>query len=179
MIFGLPGAGKSTFAIKLAQVLSLPYYSIDKYYWKPLWGRPNLDEWLAIHQQLIDKSSWLIDGCAIKSSFMERYESADVAIYFKYSRLICLWRMIKRCFLKKSSIHLPKGCVNGVPWRLIEYMWTFDRTRMQPLLPEAQVRYPHVQLYVVHNDKEAQRLLATLAARRRADCNKNASVNKN
>jgi len=32
MIVGIPGSGKSTFALKLSQFLDLPLYHLDKYF---------------------------------------------------------------------------------------------------------------------------------------------------
>ena len=37
MIIGSGGSGKSTFSSKLSEVLGLPLYHLDAYYWKPGW----------------------------------------------------------------------------------------------------------------------------------------------
>ena len=86
MIVGLPGAGKSTFAQFLSQRLHLACYHIDNYYWKPRWQKHSSSEWKAIHQHLIEKPQWIIEGCAIKSSFIERFARAELVIYFKLPR---------------------------------------------------------------------------------------------
>jgi adenylate kinase family enzyme len=163
MIVGLPGAGKSTFAHELSVLLSIPCYSIDKYYWKPGWQKHAPHEWTAIHKKLIDNEHWIIEGCAIKSSFMERFERADLVVYFKYSRLLCLWRMFKRrWFAHEDTSHRPEGCSEGLPWRLIKYMWTFDNTLMSTLLPQAQLMFAHVRVVVVRNDSHVQQLWFSL-----------------
>ena len=161
MIVGLPGAGKSTFARKLAHALQLPCYSIDRYYWKPNWKKYTVPEWMEIHRSLIEQPAWVIEGCAIKSSFMERFARSELVIYFKIPRGICLWRMVKRCVLPTQSDR-PDGCIESIPWRLIKYMWEFDLTLMQPLLPEAQKKHPFVKVVVVQSDQEACKLFEEL-----------------
>ncbi len=37
MVIGSSGSGKSTFSRKLGEILSLPVYHLDLYYWKPGW----------------------------------------------------------------------------------------------------------------------------------------------
>lgn len=161
MIVGLPGAGKSTFARKISHSLQIACYHIDRYYWKPNWQKYTVPEWLVIHQALIDQPSWIIEGCAIKSSFMERFARADLVIYFNFPRLLCLWRMIKRSLLPMQN-DTPDGCIDGVPWRLIKYMWQFDTSLMQPLWTLAQKKYPHVKVIAIRNDSEACSILKEL-----------------
>lgn len=156
MIIGLPGAGKSTLAAQLGKQLQLPIYHIDKYYWKPNWQKYSIEEWQKIHDKLINKPEWIIEGCAIKSSFMQRFAKADLVIYLHLPRPLCLWRMIKRCIgIRDFSLNdRPAGCREGLPWRLIRYMWTFDSQLMSRLLPEAQKNMPTIPVVIINNDKE-------------------------
>lgn len=168
MIVGLPGAGKSTFGNKLAQALQLPCYVIDRYYWKPNWQKYTVPEWMEIHRELIEQPCWIIEGCAIKSSFLERYARADLVIYFKFSRVLCLWRMIKRYFgLRDFTLNdRPDNCPEALPWRLIKYMWDFDSKLMSPLLPEAKKKYPHVSVVILRDDHEVSLLFDKLSRTR-------------
>ena len=161
MIVGSPGAGKSTLANLLAKVLGIPCYHLDRFYWKPNWQKYTISEWMAIHQQLIEQPVWIIEGCAIKSSFMERFARADLVVYLKISRLVCLWRMAKRCMLPAAPDR-PDGCIDGLPWRLIKYMWQFNARLMRPLLVQAQKNNPQTRLVVVRNAQQASILFNEL-----------------
>ncbi|MBM3886873.1 hypothetical protein FJ364_02980 [Candidatus Dependentiae bacterium] len=164
MIVGLPGAGKSTFSAKLAKQLQLPLYHIDRYYWKPNWQKHQPHEWKAIHQKLIEQPAWIIEGCAIKSSFIERFAVADLVIYFKLPRWLCLWRMIKRRFSSRdlSLQDRPANCSEGLPWRLIKYMLLFDSALMRVFLPQAQSLYPNVSVVIFRSDEDANIFLRNL-----------------
>ena len=51
-IVGYPGSGKSTLALKLHQILHIPLFHIDQYFWKPGWQGPDRQEFTQIHQDL-------------------------------------------------------------------------------------------------------------------------------
>ena len=45
LILGSPGAGKSTFARRLAERSGLPLIHLDKHFWRPGWVEPAPEEW--------------------------------------------------------------------------------------------------------------------------------------
>ena len=53
LIIGSPGAGKSTFANKLAKILNREITHLDKLYYKTGWVRVPKDEWVAIVKNLV------------------------------------------------------------------------------------------------------------------------------
>lgn len=161
MIFGRPGSGKSTCAVKLSQQLRIPVYHLDKYFYKENWQERNYQDFLHIQQELIAQDSWIIDGNNTKSLEM-RYARANVVLYFKYSRLICLWRIFKRLWYKDAAIQdRAKGCQETVRWQLIRYMWSFDQ-RVSAALEHLQAQYPAVKLYVVQSDVQLKRIVNKL-----------------
>lgn len=141
MVFGLPGSGKSTFATKLAEYLDLPIYHLDKHFYIENWIERDYQEFLDIQQSFVNQSRWVIDGNAMKSLEM-RFQKADVAIYFRYPIILCLWRMIKRVF--HTNWHIPdlaEGCTKSVRFRLIKYMFRFHR-RYSPKVDALRQTYP-------------------------------------
>lgn len=153
MIFGLPGSGKSTFALTLSQTLKLPLYHLDKYYYVGNWVERDKEDFLSIQSTLVDKDTWIIDGNAIRSLEM-RYGRADLVLYFCAPRLLCLSRLIQRRFFKDRSIKdRADGCRERLPFHLIRYMWTFDY-RVQPILNSIQKFYPHIPFYSIKSLKE-------------------------
>jgi adenylate kinase family enzyme len=57
MIFGRPGSGKSTFALKLSQTTGLPLYHLDKYFFESHWKERNYQEFLSDQQSLSNSSA--------------------------------------------------------------------------------------------------------------------------
>lgn len=146
-IFGRPGSGKSTFALKLHTKKQLPLYHLDKYFYRENWIERDYQEFLAIQQELVSQDRWIIDGNSLQSLEM-RYARADICLYFNYSRWLCLFRLFKRLIFKDSAIKdRAQGCGENIRWSLIKYMWNFETrkdNRLIKLIADLKKRYPQV-----------------------------------
>ena len=163
MIFGLPGSGKSTFAVKLAHKLKLPLHHLDKHYFVENWRERNKEEFFDVQQGIVEQNKWIIDGNAIGSLAM-RYSRADLVLYFATSRPICFSRLIKRQFFKDRTIQdRAPGCRERLPYHLVKYMWTFDR-RVSPLLSRLKEDYPDVLFYKIKSSHDLEGVLNLFAA---------------
>lgn len=150
LIFGIPGSGKSTFAILLGKSLQLPVLHLDKYFFTKGWKERNYEEFLQIQRELVGEEAWIIDGNATKSLEM-RYSQADLVLYFKFNRLLCLWRIFKRSLFKHSHLSdLPEGCSKNVRFRLIRYLFGFP-SRVKKNLQELKLKYPHAVFYELNS----------------------------
>lgn len=162
IIFGRPGSGKSTCALALAQKLSLPLHHLDKHFFAANWVERNYEEFLDIQYEIVAQEQWIIDGNSLQSLHI-RYSEADVCIYFNYPRWLCLFRLIKRMFIKNSAIDdRALGCKERVSWHLIQYMWTFEYRLNNRLIRQLQMlaeMYPAVKFYMVCNDQELKQVL--------------------
>jgi adenylate kinase family enzyme len=163
MIFGIPGSGKSTFASKLSKKLNIPVEHLDSYFFIENWVERDKQDFLQIQQKLVSQENWIIDGNAISSLEM-RFAKADVALYFRFSRLLCLWRVLKR-FLHKKQIGKAVGCSSKISWKFLCYLWNFN-TRVEPILLELQKKYPHVQVYERRSLKEVEAWTSSLLKKR-------------
>lgn len=153
MIFGLPGSGKSHFALELSAIFKLPLYHLDQYFFVQNWVERDPEEFLSIQKSLVEEPAWIIDGNAIRSLEI-RFSRADTAIYFHFNRLVCLWRIFKRLFWKHPHIQdRAQGCGEKVSWKLIRYMWTFHR-RVTPVIKELRQKYPDVAFYTFYRDQD-------------------------
>lgn len=165
MIFGRPGSGKSTFALKLAKKFDLPLYHLDKYFFTTNWIQRDYEDFLEDQYAIVAQKDWIIDGNSLQSLSI-RYSEADICIYFNYPRLLCLWRLIKRNFTKNTEIDdRAQGCPERISWSLIKYMWTFEyrlNNRLTQQLQMFQELYPQVKFYAVHNDQELEKVMAEL-----------------
>ncbi len=95
LILGSPGAGKTTFAIRLGRVLDLGAIHLDAHFWKPGWLATPQSQWRTTVASLIQQDSWIMDG-TYESSLDLRIPAAESIILIESSRWTCLWRALKR-----------------------------------------------------------------------------------
>ncbi len=159
MIFGIPGSGKSTFAVQLGIILQLPVFHLDKYFFIKGWQERDYDDFLRIQRDLVEQDAWIIDGNATKSLEM-RYSQADVVLYFRFNRLLCLWRVFKRLVSKDDRISdRPEGCSERVRLQLIRYLWSFH-ARVEKSILELRLRYPKVLFYELRSKCDVDAFLS-------------------
>lgn len=156
-IIGLPGSGKSTFAVQLGKILSVPVHHLDKHVFD---GNVKRDkqEFLAIKEALVQEKAWIIEGCSMSTLEM-RFANADTVIYFGLPRLLCIWRVCQR-FLSKEDLS-GTGCLEGVNWTLVKYIWNFE-SEQRPKIETLRKRYPHVGFIEFKKSADANRFLERL-----------------
>lgn len=153
MIFGRPGSGKSTFALKLSQNTGLPLYHLDKYFFENNWKERDYNEFLDIQQSLVNQNKWIIDDNSTKS-FEMRYAKADLVLYFNYLRYICYWRIFKRLFSKNKAIDdRAENCNETVRFSLLKYMWSF-KERVAKQVADLRSKYPNCRFVEITSDKD-------------------------
>jgi len=126
LVIGSGGAGKSTFAQRLGDVLNLKVIHLDSLYWSPGWVEMPKDKWRTIVEELVKRDSWIIDG-NYGGTLDSRLAACDGVIFLDVPRLICLRRVLKRVALyrKESRPDMAAGC----PERLkVELSNTFGIT---------------------------------------------------
>src|SRR5438105_3043002 len=130
-IIGNAGSGKSTVANQLHQILKLPVFHLDKYFWKPNWVRTDPDEYKRIHDSLCDQDEWIIDGINLRV-LEYRVQRADIIIFLDIPRYICFWRIFKRT-IKNYGKETPSsalGCPERINWEFVKFLiwvWNFKR----------------------------------------------------
>ncbi len=161
MIFGLPGSGKSTFAYKLSQKLSIPLHHVDKFFFVQNWQERDPREFQKMLQSIVAKPEWIIDGNAMRYLEM-RWALADVIIYFKMPADLCLWRIIKRCwFVNPLLDDLPVDCPRKVSWQLVNYLFNFKK-RYGDIIENHAAKYSGKHFFRIETDKEAAQLFSIL-----------------
>jgi len=161
MIFGIPGSGKSTFASQISHLLNLPLFHLDKYFFVGNWEKRNYEEFLQIQKEFVDQDSWVIDGNASRSLEM-RFSRADTVIYFRFNRLLCLWRIFRRLMTKDPHISdRAEGCEEVISLHFIKYLWTFPQ-RVASSIAQLRIKYPEAKFYELHNDKQTKAFLNSL-----------------
>lgn len=160
MIIGSVGSGKSTFARKLGEILHLPVYHLDFYFWKPGWIETPRNEWEEFHNQLVAKERWIIDGHYGRTLDI-RMQAADVIILFDLSPLITTYRVIKRRlqYHGKTRPDLNEGCPESIDWQFIMYGWNFRRDKRPGIMEKLKQHSKDKQIILIRTPKEAKLLL--------------------
>ncbi len=139
-VIGCPGAGKSTFSLKLAEKLKLPLIHLDMYYHdtsKPYAHAEDRSAWLEKVKDLVEKPKWIMDG-NYKSTFEYRFSAADIIIFLDFPKRILLYRVYKRRWeFRKSSprrrLDMPEDWNEKVDWEFFKVIWDYKRDQ-SPLI---------------------------------------------
>lgn len=148
-IIGLPGSGKSTFALLLSQLLDLPVYHLDSYMFE---GKQKRDRKVFLEEKkaMLKQNSWIIEGCSMSTLEM-RFAEGDMVFYLCFPRLLCLWRICKRYFQYDSL--KETGCLKGINWPLIKYIWNFKKNNAA-YIEELRKRYPKIEFITFNSSHE-------------------------
>ena len=127
-IIGSGGAGKSTFARSLGEVLKLPVIHLDAIHWKPGWVETPKDEWRMIVRDLIANDEWIIEG-NYGGTMEMRLAASDTVIYLDYPRHICIYRALKRCitYRNRTRPDMGPGCNEKMDLEFLGWIWNFPR----------------------------------------------------
>lgn len=143
MVIGNAGGGKSRLARRLSDRLELPLTEIDRIRWRPGWERIPEEEFTTIHQQVISKHKWVIDGWGSPQSVEDRMDACDTIILvdlpFRNHLLWALKRQITS-FLTHGRDD-PEGCPRWPhSFRLLRLMWGINWGDMPRLRDQITAR---------------------------------------
>lgn len=165
LIFGLPGAGKTTLARKLSANVHLPVFHIDRHFFVKGWVERDHDHFLEDVKTVLKKKNWIIDGNGMESLEM-RYKEADIAIYCRPPRLICLYRIFHR-WLSTSEIpreDIPSDTTSSASWKLIKYLWNYNK-RYGEKIKTLKKKYPRVDFFEARSTKEMKHIQAMIESK--------------
>ena len=128
MIIGGCGAGKSTLSKKLGAQLRLPVIHLDQLYWQPGWQEVEdtiFDERLTI---ALMEPKWIMDG-NFGRTLPQRLVACDTIIYLDYSRIKCLYGVMKRVITTygKTRDDMGPGCPERFDMEFLKFVWHFNQ----------------------------------------------------
>jgi adenylate kinase family enzyme len=128
LVVGCSGAGKTTFAVRLAEVLGLPVIHLDAEYWRPGWQHTPADEWPSRVDDLAAQDRWVMDG-NYGGTLERRLARAEAVVFLDVPRLTCLRRVILRSwrYRGRPGPGLPDGCPERLEWQFLMWVWDFER----------------------------------------------------
>jgi adenylate kinase family enzyme len=158
LILGSSGAGKSTFAKRLQDVLGIEIIHLDQHYWKPDWIRTESEEWQKKVEELIQGDEWIMDG-NYRSTMDLRLPQADTVIWLDFPRLFCLHRILKRR-LKNDRVDELDGCRERITFELLQWvLWKFPRENRKDIFKRVEQLKGKKDVYVLKSHKEVESFL--------------------
>ena len=162
IIIGCGGAGKSTLARKLGEVLDLPVVHLDKLFWKPGWVETTAEEFDALLAQELAKDQWIMDG-NFNRTMPERIKRCDTIIYLDFSRFACLMGVLKRVITTYGKVRpdMGEGCPERIDLEFLKWVWNFNKNKRESyykLLNEAE----NVETIVLKNRRAVKLFLKSL-----------------
>ena len=135
LVIGSGGAGKSTFARRLARCTGLPLIHLDAIYWHPGWVETPREEWALVVEKLVSGDEWIIDG-NYGGTFEQRLAACDTVVFFDMPRWLCLWRAVVRRVRYRTEPRpdMREGCPEELTWEFVRWVWTYPRRRRPEIL---------------------------------------------
>lgn len=93
MVMGVSaGAGKSTFAKELGEILNINVCHLDALFWEPGWIQTTTDQFKEAQRKFIHTSNeWIMEG-NYTNTYDVRARNADTIIYLDLPLYVCLYR---------------------------------------------------------------------------------------
>lgn len=167
VVVGTSGVGKSTFAKRLATILSIPHVELDALHWEPNWTEaPDFRERVT---QAVATPSWAIDGNYGKVREII-WQQARTLIWLDFPMYVIFARALKRA-IKRAATREELWNGNRESWRLTFFskesvlLWVLrshDRQRRQYHALLTRPEYAHLKVHRFRSPKEANDYLGGL-----------------
>ncbi|WCO65495.1 hypothetical protein PO878_13410 [Iamia majanohamensis] len=165
VVTGLAGAGKSTFALALAERTGLPVVHLDLSFWTPGWVAPSEAEWREVQRQALAGDAWIADGNYSETLDL-RLERADTVVILDTPWWRCSLRALRRGLHMPDQ--LPKACHFSRwtrlrdEWQLAGRIWRRRHTDPRREREVISRQGPHLAVHVLTSTREVSELLEGL-----------------
>lgn len=162
-IIGSGGAGKSTLARQLGDLLKIPVYHLDAMYWRPNWTPTPDEDWEALQQDLVQREQWIMDG-NYGGTMRLRLQMADTVIFMDYPTWLCLWRIVKRRwkYHGKTRPDMGAGCTEKIDVEFLSWIWNYRKTRRPGILEKLEGLKKQKEVLIFTHPKQTRQFLKQL-----------------
>lgn len=162
LIIGSNGAGKSTFAFRLAEKTGLPLIHIDQIYWRGAWDVTPVNEFDRRVQAEAQKPRWIIEGNNLRS-LPRRLDCADTVFWFEFPPPLCVLNILRREWTYRGRVRpdMPDRCVSRWDMKFLRSVWTFNRKNHRQISSLLQSAV-NIRVIRFTSRRQAERYLNTL-----------------
>ena len=160
-IIGAGGAGKSTLARCLGELLGLEVIHLDALYWKPGWTETPRSEWEALQRALVARDTWIIDG-NYGGTMEIRLRAADTVVFLDAPRWRCVYQVLKRRFQYRGRTRpdLAAGCPERITWEFLRWIWSYPAQRRRGILEK--LKTGNAEVIVLRSQRQVRAFLRHL-----------------
>ncbi|QBB72527.1 DNA topology modulation protein [Pseudolysobacter antarcticus] len=164
LVIGSGGAGKSTFAMRLAERTGLPLIHLDALYWRAGWIEPAKAEWAARVEQLVTAERWIMDG-NFGGTLERRFAACDTVIFLDLSRWLCLWRVLIRRVRYRGQVRpaMAAGCHERLSLRFIGWILGYPQKHRPMILQRLAEMRAEQRVIVLRTPREVANFLESVA----------------
>lgn len=161
LVIGSGGAGKSTFARRLGELLHLEVIHLDALYWNAGWVETPKAAWAETVAELVARDSWIMDG-NYSGTFDIRLKACDAVIFLDMPRHVCLWRVLKRrlMYRRRSRPDMAEGCGEKLNWEFILWVWNYPKTRKPKVIEWMRANSGSKEVIRLRSPAEVERYLS-------------------
>lgn len=161
-LIGPSSSGKTTLGRKLAEKLNVPFLSLDKLNFDPNWTERPLENFHTVHTAWMQKEEWVIEG-NYSRTIPQRFEKAEVVIYFQLNRFGALFRYLRRMLMHygKQRQDAPDGCYERMNWNMVHHILVYSPQRMARYTGFL-AQHPHLKVYHLRRFADVKKLYADL-----------------
>jgi len=165
LVIGSGGAGKSTFARHLGELLELEVIHLDSLYWSAGWVEMPKTEWQSVVDELLSRRAWIIDG-NYSGTLQMRLEACDTVIFLDMSRVICLGRLLKRAVLYRGERRpdMAEGCREKLNFKFIRWVWEYPERTRPKIIELLEKNARNKQIICLRSRAEVKRFLVSARA---------------
>ena len=164
LVIGSGGAGKSSFAVQLAEHTGLPLIHLDAEFWKPGWVETPKDEWAAKVEKLVSQERWIMDG-NFGGTMERRIAACDTVVFLDISRWVCLWRVIARRVRHhgRARPDMTPGCNEKLDGIFLWWILTYPGQRRRWILRRLTTLRPDQRAVVLDGTRAIDTFLRSVA----------------
>lgn len=155
VILGRAGAGKTTLARRLGEIIGAPVIVLDAI-WQPHWTEKDVSTFRAAITYAHAGDKWISDGNFALATFDIRLPRATLIIWLDCPKLRCSWRVVRRV-MRREEPHRVRGLINA-----LRFIWKFDSVNRPRIEASRLLHGPEVQVLELKSDRDLADFLAAL-----------------
>ena len=162
VILGYSGRSKSTTARTLGQKLGLPVLFLDTVQFLENWRvRPVNQSKAIVADFMATNESWIIDGNYSAFHQQQRFEQADMIVFFNFNRFTCFCRALGRYLKYKGTTRpdMAPGCNEKFDFEFMKWILKDGRTKKKKKAYSEMCKKYADKVVIIRNQKDLDNFL--------------------